>query len=121
MRSILVLYLRAELLPSSAFGECVGAGLVKFLVGGSPTTPGEVQRAASTIYGLYTGFVYMTPLLGGWAADRWLGKKFCVACGLGLMGLGHFLMVVPSLFFVGLLLIVCGSGFFKPNMSVQLG
>jgi POT family proton-dependent oligopeptide transporter len=121
MRSILVLYLRAELLPSSALDDCVGAGLVKFLVGGAPTTPGEVQRAASTIYGLYTGFVYMTPLLGGWAADKWLGKKFCVASGLALMGLGHFLMVVPSLFFVGLVLIICGSGFFKPNMSVQLG
>jgi POT family proton-dependent oligopeptide transporter len=121
MRSILVLYLRSELLPSSALDDCIGAGLVKFLVGGVPTTPGEVQRAASTIYGLYTGFVYMTPLLGGWAADKWLGKKFCVASGLALMGVGHFLMVVPSLFFVGLVLIVCGSGFFKPNMSVQLG
>lgn len=121
MRSILVLYLRAELLSSSSLDNCIGAALVKVLVGGSPSTPGEVQRAASTIYGLYTGFVYMTPLLGGWAADKWLGKNFCVASGLALMGLGHFLMVIPSLFFVGLVLIVCGSGFFKPNMSVQLG
>eukprot|EP01046_Picozoa_sp_COSAG06_P007382 COSAG06_NODE_360_length_16832_cov_9.250209_14_plen_391_part_00 len=121
MRSILVLYLRSELLPSAAFDECVGAGVVKSLVGGSPTTPGEVQRAASTIYGLYTGFIYLTPLIGGYAADKWLGKKLCVASGLAVMGIGHFLMVVPSLFFVGLVLIVCGSGLFKPNMSVQLG
>jgi POT family proton-dependent oligopeptide transporter len=121
MRSILVLYLRSELLPSAAFDECVGAGVVKSLVGGSPTTPGEVQRAASTIYGLYTGFNYLTPLIGGYAADKWLGKKLCVASGLAVMGIGHFLMVVPSLFFVGLVLIVCGSGLFKPNMSVQLG
>ena len=96
MRSILVLYLRSELLPSDELNDCVGSGLVISLVGGAPTTPGEVQRAASTIYGLYTGFVYMTPLLGGYLADRYFGKKFCVVLGLSLMAVGHFMMVVRT-------------------------
>ena len=124
MRSILVLYLRAELLnPDSGvdLDTVWGSGVVKSLVGGAPQTPSEVQQASSTVYGLYTGFVYMTPLIGGWLADRWLGKKLCVSAGLAFMALGHFLMVLETWFFVGLVVIVCGSGLFKPNMCVQLG
>ena len=60
------------LLPGQLDGV-VGEGLLDLLVG-VPSTPAEVQRAASTIYGLYTGCVYLTPLGGGFLADKLLGK-----------------------------------------------
>ena len=126
MRSLLVLFLRNDLLLPGGGMEAgsglVGAGLVAAIVGGGEITgPSQAQQAASTIYGLYTGAVYLTPLAGGYIADRWLGKRLCVIIGLALMTVGHFLLALRSMFFVGLALIALGSGFFKPNLSVQLG
>jgi POT family proton-dependent oligopeptide transporter len=120
MRSLLVLYMRNELLLPGQLEGVFGASLIGRIIG-VPGTAAEVQRAASTIYGLYTGCVYLTPLAGGFLADKLLGKRVCVVVGLTLMAAGHFLMVARAFFFVGLVLIVTGSGFFKPNMSVQLG
>jgi POT family proton-dependent oligopeptide transporter len=126
MRSLLVLFLRNDLLlPGGGMGEgggLVGSGVVRALMGGGAiVTGGEAQQAASTIYGMYTGAVYLTPLAGGYIADRWLGKRACVIIGLALMALGHFLLALKSMFFVGLGTIAIGSGFFKPNLNVQLG
>jgi POT family proton-dependent oligopeptide transporter len=76
---------------------------------------------ASQIYGLYTGLVYFTPLLGGIIADRWLGQRKSVVVGGVLMAIGHFLMAFESLFFIALLFIILGNGAFKPNISTQVG
>jgi len=74
---------------------------------------------AGQVYGLYTGLVYLTPLIGGYIADRYLGARKCIMIGAVIMMLGHFAMAIPSLpfFYVALGLLIIGNGFFKPNNS----
>ncbi len=79
------------------------------------------QERSSQIYGLYTGFVYFTPLFGGMLADRILGQRRTVILGGVLMAIGHFLMAVESLFFPALIFLILGNGAFKPNISTQVG
>lgn len=78
---------------------------------------------AGAIYGLYTSMVYMTALPGGWIADRLIGPQRAVLYGGILIACGHFSMAVPSLttFYLGLLLIVIGTGLLKGNVSVIVG
>ena len=78
---------------------------------------------AGAIYGLYTSMVYMTTLPGGWIADRLIGPQRAVLYGGILIALGHFSMAIPSLstFYLGLLLIVLGTGLLKGNVSVIVG
>jgi len=81
-----------------------------------------MQPVASTIYGWYTGLVYLTPLLGGFMADRYLGQNRSVYIGGVLMALGQFVLFgAENLFFFGLFLLIIGNGFFKPNISTQVG
>jgi proton-dependent oligopeptide transporter, POT family len=81
-----------------------------------------VQPHASVLYGWYTGLVYLTPLLGGLIADKYLGQKKSVFIGGAIMALGQFVLFgAESLWFVGLLLLIIGNGFFKPNISTQVG
>ncbi len=79
------------------------------------------QERSSEIYGLYTGFVYFTPLFGGMLADRLLGQRRTVILGGVLMAIGHFLMAFERLFFPALIFLILGNGFFKPNISTQVG
>ena len=79
------------------------------------------QERSSGIYGLYTGFVYFTPLFGGLLADRVLGQRKTVILGAVLMAVGHFLMAFESLFYPALLFLILGNGAFKPNISTQVG
>ncbi|RYE85995.1 MAG: MFS transporter, partial [Myxococcales bacterium] len=81
----------------------------------------EVSSNASRLYGWYTGLVYLTPLLGGIIADRYLGQRRTVVVGGILMALGHFVMASENMFFVALLLLIIGNGAFKPNVSTQVG
>jgi len=78
---------------------------------------------AGAIYGLYTSMVYLTTLPGGWVADRLIGAQRAVLYGGVLIAAGHFSMAVPSLamFYLGLLLIVIGTGLLKGNVSVIVG
>src|SRR5438132_306823 len=81
------------------------------------------QKEASSIYKWYTSLVYLTPLLGGYLADRYLGNKRAVVIGAVLMAIGHFLMAFEpwSVFISALAFLILGNGFFKPNMSTQVG
>jgi POT family proton-dependent oligopeptide transporter len=79
------------------------------------------QGQASQVYGLYTGFVYMTPFFGGMLADRVWGQRKTVIVGGVLMAIGHFLMAFESLFYPALVFLVLGNGAFKPNISTQVG
>jgi len=79
------------------------------------------QEHSSQIYGLYTGFVYFTPLLGGLLADRYLGQRRTVILGALLMAMGHFLMAFEAMFYPGLIFLILGNGAFKPNISTQVG
>lgn len=120
MRALLVLYVVAFLLiPSreeSVYGLSALRRALEALSG--PLAP---QPFASQIYGLYTGLVYLTPILGGLVADRWLGRTRTIVLGASLMALGHFLMSFEQLFLIALLLIALGCGAFKPNISTQVG
>ncbi len=79
------------------------------------------QALASQIFGLYSGFVYFTPLLGGMIADRWIGQRNGVVIGALSMSAGHIAMTFEESFLVALLLLVIGSGFLKGNISAQVG
>lgn len=78
---------------------------------------------ASHVYGWYTGLVYLTPLLGGYIADRYLGQRKAIVIGGVLMALGHFAMAFPPMpfFFGAMILLIMGNGFFKPNISTVVG
>ncbi|MBO9570871.1 MAG: peptide MFS transporter [Chitinophagaceae bacterium] len=107
MRAILVLFMTKALLLSDAF--------------------------ASNLYGSYTGLVYLTPLIGGYIADRYWGNKRSIIIGGLIMAIGEFLLffcgslydsspsVSTFLFFSGLGFMIAGNGFFKPNISSLVG
>lgn len=78
---------------------------------------------AYAIYGAYTALVYATPFIGGMLADRLLGARRAVVIGALLMASGHLMMTVQNewAFFAALALLICGNGFFKPNISTIVG
>ena len=103
MRAILILYLTKKLIEG---------GL------------GMNEKDAMLLYGYFAGLVYFTPLIGGWLADRYLGKRLAVTIGGITMMLGQFaLFALNSIMglYIGLLLLIIGNGFFKPNISTLVG
>ena len=82
---------------------------------------GYSRPDALELYGIYTGLVYLTPLLGGYLADRYLGIRPSAVIGAIVMMLGHFAMAFPSLLHLALGLLIVGNGFFKPNTSSMVG
>lgn len=103
MRALLVLYLTKSL---------IDGGL------------GFTDDNASLLYGFFTGFVYFTPLIGGWLADNYLGQRKAIVIGAILMMLGQFSLATESslpFLYTGLVLLIIGNGFFKPNISVIVG
>ncbi len=86
---------------------------------------------SNVIYGAYGAMVYVTPILGGWLADRYLGQRKAVLFGGVLLTLGHLAMAFEgdggqsdptiSVFWLALALIIVGSGFLKANISVMVG
>ncbi|MCA0993861.1 peptide MFS transporter [Pseudalkalibacillus hwajinpoensis] len=103
MRSILVLYLTAEL---------ISGGL------------GMDQGKALQLYGMYTGLVYLTPLIGGYLTDKYIGLRTAITIGGITMAIGDFtLFAVQEQWglYTGLLLLILGNGFFKPNISTLVG
>ena len=69
---------------------------------------------ALEIYGTYLGLVYLTPVLGGYLADKYLGARKAIFIGGITMALGQLAMSQESLLFIGLGLMIAGNGFFKP-------
>ncbi len=125
MRALLVLYVVAAT-------NAVNPGL------------GWDSAQALKLYAWYTGFTYLTPLFGGWLADNYLGQRKSVILGGVLMALGQFSLAAspdllgvaapvslgllgitfpetPVTFYAGLLLLIAGNGFFKPNISTMVG
>jgi len=92
----------------------------------APLSSGGLGFSAAqggAIYALYTSMVYMMTLPGGWIADRFIGQRRAVLYGGILIASGHFSMAVPTLttFYLGLFLIVIGTGLLKGNVSVIVG
>ncbi len=90
------------------------------------------ESFSSEIYGSYTGLVYLTPLLGGYVADRYWGNRRSIMVGGLLMALGQLMLFVSAstlqnpgsshlFFYIGLTLMIFGNGFFKPNISSMVG
>ncbi len=78
---------------------------------------------ATNLYGTYTSLAYLTPLFGGYLADRFLGTRRSLVIGGVLIALGHFSLAVQGMvsFYLGLALVIIGTGFFKPNVSTMVG
>jgi POT family proton-dependent oligopeptide transporter len=78
---------------------------------------------AANLYGTYTMLVFLTPVIGGYLADRFIGTRRSLVIGAIIISLGHFTLAFPgmSAFYVGLSLIIMGTGFFKSNVSTMVG
>lgn len=109
MRAILVLYLT---------DRTINGGL------------GWTVKDALSLYGTYTALMYITPLIGGWLADNYLGQRKSLLIGGFLMVIGQFTLALPhntlpfsveTLFYVGLGFLIAGNGLFKPNVSTMVG
>ncbi len=81
------------------------------------------DKTSAAIYGLYTMFVYLLALPGGWLADKLFGLQRAVYYGGIIIAIGHFSMAIPTneTFFLGLFLIIVGTGLLKPNISSIVG
>lgn len=82
------------------------------------------NKTATLIYGYFTGFVYFTPLIGGWLADNFLGQRKAIYIGALTMGLGQLVLFGFRNYIglaLGLSLLILGNGFFKPNISTLVG
>lgn len=84
---------------------------------------GWERKEALQLYAVYTGLVYLTPIIGGWIADKFLGYRIAVILGALTMTLGHASMAMDThfFFFLGLSLLIIGNGLFKPNISSIVG
>jgi proton-dependent oligopeptide transporter, POT family len=120
MTSILVLFLAHYLLQPGNIVNVIGFDVLRdlvFFVRG-PTNDADMAVA---ITGLYSTVVYLTPLLGGYIADRVIGRTWAVAMGAVFMSAGLFMMMVDTLFVPALAIQVLGVGFFKGNIAAQVG
>ena len=79
------------------------------------------ESDALHIYAVYTGLVYLTPLIGGYLADRFLGTQKSIFIGGLTMMIGHFLMAFPDYLYLAIGMLIIGNGYFKPNISSLLG
>jgi len=120
MQSLLVLYLTHQLLLPEHAARVLALAPFRAALEGV-TGPLSTAALASQIFGLYTGLVYLTPVLGGYLADRWLGKTVTVTIGAILMAAGHLLMAFDPTFLIAITLLLIGVGCFKGNIAGQVG
>ncbi|EDM66369.1 MAG: MFS transporter [Moritella sp.] len=125
MRAILVLFLVSVTQDQQAAALLTDPNYQ----GGIPGL-GWTQADALSLYGTYTGLVYITPLIGGWLADNFLGQRKSVIIGGVLMAIGQFLLFAPlevlafsttASLYLGLAFLIAGNGLFKPNISTMVG
>jgi len=117
MQTLLVLYMVNYLLVPGRMENVVGLDWLNAHV--YPGLSG--QPLASAIFGTYTALVYLTPILGGIIADKWLGRNVTLITGGVLMAIGHFLMAIEPAFLLALLALLLGVGAFKGNIATQVG
>ncbi len=118
MQSLLVLYMVKYLLLPGRIEHVVIFDAFRQL----PFYRGlDGQPLASAIFGTYTACVYLTPIFGGFLADRVLGRRRTVLLGALTMAAGHFLMAFEAFFLFALLCLILGCGMFKGNIASQVG
>ena len=116
MQSLLVLYMVKYLLLPGRIEHVAAFDSFRRLYGGL-----DGQALASAIFGTYTASVYLTPIFGGFLADRVLGRRRTVLLGALTMAAGHFLMAFEAAFLFALLCLIMGCGMFKGNIASQVG
>src|SRR4051812_20718809 len=116
MQALLVLYMVKALLLPDRVGGVWGIEQLRSIYGGI-----DGQPFASAIFGTYAAGVYLTPIVGGWLADRFLGTRRTLLLGGLTMAAGHFLMAFDATFLIALLCLILGSGMFKGNIASQVG
>jgi POT family proton-dependent oligopeptide transporter len=96
---------------------------ILYLIDSTTGGLGWTQERASRLYGWFIGLVYLTPVIGGWLADRYLGTNRSLIAGSVVLSLGYFTLALGRgwAFYGGLALIVAGTGFFKPNGYTMVG
>ena len=105
MRALLVLFLTTSIMGDDLKGFSPGWGWDR--------------EAALALYGTYTALVYLTPILGGYIADKIIGYRSAVVIGALVMTLGHAAMAIdaPIFLYIGIGCLIIGNGFFKPNIT----
>src|ERR1700741_206991 len=121
MQSLLILYMVNRLLHPGHIEHIAGFTPFLHFLETLYRGPLSVQPLASTIFGLYTGLVYLTPIAGGFVADRILGRTRTITIGASLMAAGHFLMAFDVTFLLALTCLLTGVGCFKANLASQVG
>lgn len=116
MQALLVLYMVKYLLLPGRIEHVIGFDSFRHLYLGL-----DGQALASAIFGTYAASVYLTPIFGGFLADRLLGRRRTVLLGALTMAAGHFLMAFEAFFLFALLCLVVGCGMFKGNIASQVG
>jgi POT family proton-dependent oligopeptide transporter len=116
MQALLVLYMVKHLFQAGRIEHVLAFASYRKLYGHL-----DGQALASAIFGTYTAFVYVTPILGGFLADRLLGRRRTVLLGALTMAAGHFLMAFEPAFLFALLCLILGCGMFKGNIASQVG
>jgi POT family proton-dependent oligopeptide transporter len=121
MQSLLILYMVHQLLHPGHIEHIAGFASFRHFLEFLYRGPLATQALASAIFGLYTGLVYLTPIGGGFLADRLLGRTRTITIGALLMAAGQFLIAFDVTFLVALTCLLIGVGCFKGNLASQVG
>jgi POT family proton-dependent oligopeptide transporter len=120
MQTLLVLYLTHYLLQPGHIEQVWGFDAFRRLIGRLYGAQSTMALASNTAQ-LYAALVYVTPLAGGFLADRLIGRTATVTLGATLMVIGTFLLALNSTFLLALMLLLFGVGCFKGNIASQVG
>ena len=121
MQSLLILYMVNQLLHPGHIEHIAGFAPFRHFLETLYRGPLATQPLASAIFGLYTGLVYLTPIGGGFLADRLLGRTRTITIGALLMAAGQFLIAFDVTFLIALTCLLIGVGCFKGNLASQVG
>jgi POT family proton-dependent oligopeptide transporter len=120
MQALLVLYMTGRLFRPGVIDHVIG--FAPFRAGlESVFGPMTLQALALQIFGLYSGLVFLLPVVGGYLGDQWLGRRRTVILGLVVMAIGHLLMAFETTFLFALGTLLTGSGLLKGNVAAQVG
>lgn len=120
MQALLVLYLSHALFKPGTIEHVWGIGWFSHALE-SIYGPLDYAALASAVVGFYSATVYLTPILGGYIADRLIGRTATVALGASMMAAGYFLLCVEQTFLIGIFALLFGVGCFKGNIAAQVG
>ncbi len=120
MQALLMLYMTKQLLLPGRVGHVAGLGAFRAVLETMFGPMTNLALAAQT-FGLYSGLILLTPLIGAWLGDRVLGRARTVTIGALLMAAGHVTMASERLFLLALLLLILGGGCFIANLAAQIG